>query len=132
MKSNQETVINVLSDLAKDKKLGGIQIGLFGSYARNEQTNVSDIDVVLKGTKPLLLIYDGIEDTVQTFIKVQLGLECDIVDYADLEVDYEEAKELGIEEFTLKPVIDREAIWINIKDRYRNTQKDFEASRGFK
>lgn len=35
------------------------------------------------------------------------------MDYADLESEYEDAKELGIEEFTLKPVIDRETIWIN-------------------
>lgn len=111
--SNKERVINILSNLANDKLFGNIQIGLFGSYARNEQTNNSDIDVVLKSTKPLLLIYDGIEDTLQTYIKANLGLECDVVDYADLEADYEDAKELGIEEFTLKPVIDREAIWID-------------------
>ena len=113
MTNNKEKVIDVLSNLAKDKQFGNIQIGLFGSYARNEQTNYSDIDVVLKSTKPLLLIYDGIEDTLQSYIKASLGLECDVVDYADLIADYEEAKELGIEEFTLKPVIDREAIWID-------------------
>jgi uncharacterized protein len=113
MASNKEIVIDVLSNLANNKQFGNIQIGLFGSYARNEQTNNSDIDVVLKSTKPLLLIYDGIEDTLQAYIKANLGLECDVVDYADLEADYEEAKELGIEEFTLKSVIDREAIWVD-------------------
>ncbi|MDF2543416.1 MAG: polymerase beta, Nucleotidyltransferase [Herbinix sp.] len=112
MASNKEKVIDILSDLANDKQFGNIKIGLFGSYARNEQTNNSDIDVVLKSTKPLLLVYDGIEDTLQTYIKANLGLECDVVDYADLEAGYEEAKKLGIEEFTLKPVIDKEAIWI--------------------
>ncbi len=35
------------------------------------------------------------------------------------EADYEEAKELGIEDFTLKPVIDREAIWIGKKHYVR-------------
>lgn len=121
MTSNKETVINTLSNIANDKQFGNIQIGLFGSYARNEQTNNSDVDLVLKSTRPLLLVYDGIEDTLQAYIKANLGLDCDVVDYADLEADYEEAKELGIEEFTLKPVIDREAIWIdkeNIKNRY--------------
>lgn len=70
MASNKEKVIDILSNLANDKQFGNIQIGLFGSYARNEQTNNSDIDVVLKSTKPLLLIYDGIEDTLQTYIKL--------------------------------------------------------------
>lgn len=112
MASDKDTVIDILYNLANDKQFCNIQIGLFGSYARNEQTNNSDIDVVLKSTKPLFLVYDGIEDTLQTYIKANLGLECDVVDYADLEADYEEAKELGIEEFTLKPVIDKEAIWI--------------------
>lgn len=60
MASNKETVINVLSNIASNKQFINIQIGLFGSYARNQQTNNSDIDLVLKGTKPLLLVYDGI------------------------------------------------------------------------
>jgi predicted nucleotidyltransferase len=109
---NRETVIKELHNLTKNNKLSNIEIGLFGSYARNEQTDNSDIDVVLKGTKPLLLVYDGIEGTLQTHLKIKLGLKCDVVDYADLEADYEEAKELGLEEYTLKPVVDREAIWI--------------------
>jgi predicted nucleotidyltransferase len=48
MASNKEKVIDILSNLANDKKFGNIQIGLFGSYARNEQSNNSDIDDVLK------------------------------------------------------------------------------------
>ncbi len=112
MAINRESVMEELYNLANDEKLSNIQIGLFGSFARNEQTDNSDIDVVLKGTKPLLLVYDGIEGILQTHIKAKLGLECDVVDYADLEADYEEAKEMGIEKYTLKPIIDREAIWI--------------------
>lgn len=113
MAINRESVMKELYNLANDEKISNIQIGLFGSFARNEQTDNSDIDVVLKGTEPLLLVYDGIEGTLQTHIKAKLGLECDVVDYADLETDYEEAKELGIEKYTLKPIIDREAIWID-------------------
>ncbi len=110
--TNKDIIINVLSNIAKEKKFNNIEIGLFGSYARNEQTSSSDVDVVLKSTRPLLLVYDGIEDILQSYIKENLGLECDVVDYADLEVDYEDAKELGIEEFTLKPMVDKEAIWV--------------------
>lgn len=36
MASNKEKVIDILSNLANDKQFGNIQIGLFGSYARNE------------------------------------------------------------------------------------------------
>ena len=112
MVSTRESVINALSNIANDNQFSNIQLGLFGSYARNEQTNNSDIDIVLKSTKQLLLVYDGIEEVLQSYVKANLGLECDVVDYADLEVDYEDAKKLGIEEFTLKPTIDREAVWI--------------------
>jgi uncharacterized protein len=113
MINSRESIINMLRNIANDEQFGNIQIGLFGSYAREEQTNNSDIDLVLKSTKPLLLVYDGIENILQTYVKENLGLECDIVDYADLLDDYEEAKEMGLEEFTLKPVIDREAILVD-------------------
>ena len=116
---NRNTIITILYDISKDTQFSNIQIGLFGSYARDEQTEHSDIDIVLKGNKPLMLVYDGIENKIQTYIKENLGIDCDVVDYFDLEADYEEAKELGIEEYTLKSTIDREAIWIgreNIKN----------------
>ena len=107
---NRDTIITVLHDISKDTQFSNIQIGLFGSYARDEQTEHQDID---------MLVYDGIEDKIQTYMKESLGIDCDVVDYSDLEADCEEAKELGIEEYTLKPTIDREAIWIgreNIKN----------------
>lgn len=116
---NKNTIITILYDISKDTQFNNIQIGFFGSYARDEQTEHSDIDIVLKGNKPLMLVYDGIENKIQTYIKENLGIDCDVVDYFDLEADYEEAKELGLEEYTLKPTIDREAIWIgreNIKN----------------
>lgn len=58
MASDKDKVINVLSNLANEKRFGNIQIGLFGSYARNEQTNNSDIDIVLKSTESLLLMME--------------------------------------------------------------------------
>jgi len=110
--STTDSVINILMDFSKDHMFDDIQFGLFGSYAKNAQTTLSDLDIVLKGKEPLLLVYDGIEMLIQKHINDKLGLKCDIVDYADLEQDYEEAKELGIEEFTLKSEIDKEVIWI--------------------
>lgn len=113
---DKESIIKILNNIANDSLFNNVQIGLFGSYARDEQTNLSDIDIVLKSTQPLLLIYDGIEYKLQTYIKETLGINCDVIDYSDLQADYEEAKELGIEEYTLKPAVDREAIWIGGKD----------------
>lgn len=46
-------------------------------------------------TRKIEDVYDGIEDKLKSYVKNNLGLECDIVDYADLETDYEEAKDLG-------------------------------------
>ena len=112
MQFTRDSVIKALHNIANDSQFDSIQVGLFGSYARNEQTNHSDIDIVLKSTQPLYLVYDGIEDKLQTYLKEMLGIDCDVVDYSDLEADYEEAKELGIEEYTLKRTVDREAIWI--------------------
>lgn len=113
MVNTRDSVIQILHNIANDRQFSNIQMGLFGSYARNEQTNDSDVDIVLKSSKPLLLVYDGIEDRLQSYVKENLGLKCDVLDYSDLEADYEEAKELGIEEFTLKPAVDREAIWVD-------------------
>lgn len=112
MEYSREIVINILKTIAKDSRLENIQLGLFGSFARNDHSTASDVDVVLKSASPLLLVYDGIEDMIQGYVKENLGLACDVIDYTDLEMDYEEAKELGIEEYTLKPTVDKEVIWI--------------------
>lgn len=101
-----------MNNLVNDSEFQNIQFGLFGSYARNQQSSLSDIDIVLKGAETLLLVYDGIEEKIKAYIRETLNLNCDVLDYADLEADYEEAKELGIEEFTLKLEVDKEVIWI--------------------
>jgi len=48
------------------KELGVIRIGLFGSYAKGQQNNTSDIDVMIEMTEPnwdhLCMVWDTLED----------------------------------------------------------------------
>ncbi|MGL5638197.1 MAG: nucleotidyltransferase family protein [Cetobacterium sp.] len=47
MKIDKETILFVLKALDK-KKYSILEIGLFGSYAREEETESSDIDIIVK------------------------------------------------------------------------------------
>lgn len=47
MKANKENILSVLKALDKEK-YSILEIGLFGSYAREEETDSSDIDIIVK------------------------------------------------------------------------------------
>ncbi len=47
MKVNKESILSVLKALDKEK-YSILEIGLFGSYAREEETDSSDIDIIVK------------------------------------------------------------------------------------
>lgn len=47
MKVNKENILSVLKALDKEK-YSILEIGLFGSYAREEETDSSDIDIIVK------------------------------------------------------------------------------------
>lgn len=47
MKVDKEYILKKLADIDK-KKYSILEIGLFGSYAREEATNESDIDIIVK------------------------------------------------------------------------------------
>lgn len=110
--SEKEKVLAVLKELSQTEKMQGIQIGLFGSYARNDQSKLSDIDIVLKAQRPLLLIEDEYEEFIKEFIYQKLHCECDVVDYADLVEDYKLYEKENLGEYTIKRNVDREAIMI--------------------
>lgn len=44
---NKESILSVLKGLDKEK-YSILEIGLFGSYAREEETDSSDIDIIVK------------------------------------------------------------------------------------
>ena len=57
------------------KKYGMTRIGIFGSVARGEQTDDSDVDVCYEGEAPSLLTLDKIQ--------VELGCRVDLVRVRD-------------------------------------------------
>lgn len=61
------------------KKFGITKLGIFGSVARNENTDGSDIDIVVEVKKPSLqLMYELKESLKQLF-----GCEVDLVRFRD-------------------------------------------------
>lgn len=73
--------IQKLSDfkVASAQKFGILKLGIFGSVARNENTEHSDIDIVVEVQKPSLqLMYELREALKQLF-----GCEVDLVRFRD-------------------------------------------------
>jgi len=58
-------------------KYGVLRIGLFGSYAREEQTEKSDIDIVIEMKNPDLFLLVAVKNYLQEL----LNSEVDIVRY---------------------------------------------------
>ena len=63
------------------KKYGVAKAGIFGSYARGEETKKSDVDIVVKirGNKSLLDIV-----RLQLQLKEKLGKNVDLLEYAEI------------------------------------------------
>ena len=73
--------IKRLSDfkVSSGEKFGILKLGIFGSGARNENTEDSDIDIVVEVEKPsLTLMYE-----LKTALKHLFGCEVDVVRYRD-------------------------------------------------
>lgn len=73
--------IKRLSDfkVSSGEKFGILRLGIFGSVARNENTEDSDIDIVVEVEKPsLTLMYE-----LKTALKHLFGCEVDVVRYRD-------------------------------------------------
>jgi predicted nucleotidyltransferase len=59
------------------EKFGVDEIGLFGSYARNEQTEDSDIDVLIKLREPKLKALIGVLDFLESKFQKKVDLVTD-------------------------------------------------------
>jgi len=57
------------------EKYGVRIIGIFGSYARNEETNASDVDILIELEKPIGLKFYELWDDLEKL----LGCEVDLV-----------------------------------------------------
>ncbi len=61
------------------EKYGILEIGIFGSVARNESTEKSDVDVVIRIRKPDLFMLAGIKNDLEE----RLNRPVDIVTYRE-------------------------------------------------
>jgi hypothetical protein len=78
---NKEEIIDFLSAHKTEFKqdFGLVKLGLFGSYARGENFEDSDIDIVVELKKPDLFYLIGIKQTVED----ALGARVDVVRLRD-------------------------------------------------
>ena len=78
--SNYKTDTDVVLDILKHfketnaQKYGIIKLGLFGSYARGEQTPSSDIDICVLLEKPSLFKLAGIQYDLKEIFKKEIDL----------------------------------------------------------
>jgi hypothetical protein len=75
----QKQILNFLSKNKKllNKEFHVSRIGLFGSYARNEQTDNSDIDLIVDFEENTNNLYD-IKIELKRFFKDNLNVDVDI------------------------------------------------------
>ncbi len=95
---SRNEIISVLREF-KDQcagLYGIIALGIFGSVARDEATENSDVDVVVRLEKPELFMLAGIKNDLEE----RLHRPVDIVTYRDAMNQY------------LKKRIDREAVYV--------------------
>ena len=77
MKSKEEILKTIKKELPSlKKKFKVISIGLFGSYAREEQTTVSDIDMLVEFEVPVGF-FKFIE--LENYLSEKLGAKVDLV-----------------------------------------------------
>ena len=77
----KKDIINILSDYKKEfaEEYGILEIGVFGSVAREEALESSDVDVVIRIAKPDLFMLVGIKQDLEK----RLHRPVDIVTYRD-------------------------------------------------
>ncbi len=82
----KEEILQILKELKPKYEADGFEIlGLFGSYARDEATESSDIDILIDTKKEFLDKYRGFQtfakfDDIKKELKAVLHKEIDFVD----------------------------------------------------
>ncbi|MBR5936368.1 MAG: nucleotidyltransferase domain-containing protein [Bacteroidaceae bacterium] len=76
LKSETEIILDILKHFKETnaQKYGIIKLGLFGSYARGEQTPSSDIDICLLMEEPSLFKVAGIHYELKSIFKKEIDL----------------------------------------------------------
>jgi len=72
----REDILNYLStNKERFKKLYSVnKIGIFGSYARNEATSNSDIDIVVDLNKTTMFGLVAIKEDIETYFKTHVDI----------------------------------------------------------
>lgn len=75
MKSRAE-ILSLMSRFkpTAQKKYGMTKLGIFGSVARGEQTDNSDVDICYEGQAPSLLTLDKIQTELEQFLDCKVDL----------------------------------------------------------
>jgi predicted nucleotidyltransferase len=96
--NNRETVLQELQKLKPDleKRYGVTKIGIFGSIARNEIREDSDVDVVVEMNEPDLFYMVHIKEALEQKFRMPV----DVIRYRAMMNKY------------LKARIDREAVYV--------------------
>ena len=95
---NQKDILNYLTQHKKEfqEKYNIEKIGLFGSYARGEAHEDSDIDIVVNLKKTTLSALVGIKEEIESYFQIHV----DIIQYRDRMNNF------------LKSRIERDAIYV--------------------
>ncbi len=96
--NNRETVLQELRRIKPDleKQYGVTKIGIFGSFARNEIRDDSDVDVIVEMNEPDLFYMVHIKEALEEKFKMSV----DVIRYREMMNKY------------LKARIDREAVYV--------------------
>jgi predicted nucleotidyltransferase len=68
-----ETKLKSLKPILSDK-YSVVRIGYFGSYSRNEQTEKSDIDILVEFDKPIGWEFFDLQETLENALKLKVDL----------------------------------------------------------
>lgn len=75
MKSSNEIIILLKQYLPiARKKYGFTSMGIFGSVVRNEQTDLSDIDIFYEGKAPTFITLDKIQQELENLLECKVDL----------------------------------------------------------
>ncbi|OFX52757.1 MAG: nucleotidyltransferase [Bacteroidetes bacterium GWB2_41_8] len=72
-KSEIESKLRNLKPILSDK-YSVIRIGYFGSYSRNEQTEKSDIDILVEFSKPIGWAFFDLQEMLENELKTKVDL----------------------------------------------------------
>ena len=75
---NKDGILQILKQHKEElyKKYGVEEIGLFGSFARGEETDKSDIDILVEFKNPVSLL---LVSSIEIYLSDLLGIRVDLV-----------------------------------------------------